>query len=72
MTQAEFNRIVIHGTFEDLHKAALEYPKLLERCALLIEMELRDRLPPIDENDYQRLVDRGLEEIETYDFIDDV
>ena len=71
MTQAEFNRIALYGTWDELHKAMIEYPALLDMCAQLIELEPKDKLPPIDEYDYQRLVDRGLEEIETYVFIDD-
>ena len=72
MTQAEFNRIVINGTYEELQDAIRKHPELLESCGELIEAELNDRLPPIDKYDYQRLVDRWLEGIETYNFIDDV
>lgn len=72
MTQAEFNRIVLYGTFEELYEASRKYPELLEKCSQQIEAELREKLPPIDKYDYQRLVDRGLEEVETYNFTDDI
>ena len=36
------------------------------------EAELRESPVVMDEMDYQRLVDRGLEEVEEYNYIDDL
>ena len=71
MTQEEFNRIVLHGTEDELYKNALAYPELAAVCAKQIEADL-DSMPTLDKNLYQRLVDRGLEEIELYNWIEDV
>lgn len=72
MTQAEFNRIVLHGTEEELYKAALAHPDLLEVCAKQIETDVDMMVAPIDRFWYQRLVDRGLEDVECYDYTDDL
>lgn len=72
MTQQEFNRIVIHGSAEEVNKAILENPDLAAKCAKQIEMDVKDSPLIMDEMDYQRLVDRGLEEVEEYNYMSDV
>lgn len=72
MTQQEFNRIVLHGTEDELYEAALAHPDLLEVCAKQIETDVDMMIAPTDEFWYQRLVDRGLEEVEEYNYIEDI
>lgn len=72
MKQWEFNRLVGHGTEKELDKAMQEYPDLMMAYAEQMEAELRDSPALMDGKDYQRLVDRGLEEVEGYDCIDDL
>lgn len=72
MKQWEFNRLVVHGTEKELDKAMQEYPDLMMTYAEQMEAELRDSPAVMDGKDYQRLVDRGLEEVEGYDCIDDL
>lgn len=73
MKQNEFNRLVLHGTWEDLEKAMRDYPDLLENCAEQIRASMDDMVTPIDDGLwYQRMVDRGLEDVEEYDYIDDI
>lgn len=72
MKQWEFNRLVIHGTEKELDKAMQEHPDLMMAYAEREEAELRESPVVMDEMDYQRLVDRGLEEVEEYNYIDDL
>lgn len=72
MKQWEFNRLVINGTEQELNKAMLENPDLMMAYTEQMESELRDSPAVMDGKDYQRLVDRGLEEVEGYDCIDDL
>ena len=72
MTQQEFNRLVLRGSEEEVNKAMLENPDLVAECAKQIEMDVKSSPLLMDEMDYQRLVDRGLEEVESYDYMSDV
>lgn len=72
MEQWEFNRLVIHGTEKELDKAMQEHSDLMMAYAEREEAELRESPVVMDEMDYQRLVDRGLEEVEEYNYIDDL
>ena len=72
MKQWEFNRIVIHATEKELDKAMREHPDLMDKCAEEIQARLMESPAVMDGKDYQRLVDRGLEEVEGYDCIDDL
>lgn len=72
MTQQEFNRIVLHGSEEEVTKAILENLDLTAECAKHIETDVKNSPIIMDEMDYQRLVDRGLEEVEDYDYMSDV
>ena len=72
MKQWEFNRLVIRGTEKELDKAMQEYPDLVMAYTEQMEAELRDSSAVMDGKDYQRLVDRGLEEVEEYDYTDDI
>lgn len=72
MKQWEFNRLVIRGTEKELDKAMQEYPDLVMAYTEQMEAELRDSPAVMDGKDYQRLVDRGLEEVEEYDYTDDI
>lgn len=72
MEQWEFNRLVIHGTEKELDKAMQEHPDLMDKCAEEIQARLWESPLMMDEMDYQRLVDRGLDEGEEYNYIDDL
>lgn len=72
MKQWEFNRLVVHGTEKELNKAMREHQDLMMAYAEREEAELRESPVVMDEMDYQRLVDRGLEEVEEYNYIDDL
>ena len=72
MTQKEFNRIVIHGSAEEVNKAILENPDLAAESAKQIEMDVKNSPLIMDEMDYQRLVDRELEEVEEYNYMSDI
>ena len=72
MKQWEFNRLVVYGTEKELNKAMREHPDLMMAYAEREEAELRESPVVMDEMDYQRLVDRGLEEVEEYNYIDDL
>ena len=72
MEQWEFNRLVIHGTEKELDKAMQEHSDLMMAYAEREEAELRESPVVMDEMDYQRLVDRGLEEVEEYNITDDI
>lgn len=72
MEQWEFNRLVVHGTEKELDKAMLEHPDLMMAYAEQEEAVLKESPLIMDELDYQRLVDRGLEEVEDYDYISDL
>ena len=72
MEQWEFNRIVIHGTEKDLDKVMQEHPNLMDKCAEEIQARLWESPAVMDGKDYQRLVDRGLEEVEEYNITDDI
>ena len=54
----------------------MEYPDLAQQCAEQIEKELDDHTVGCavthDGADYQRLVDRGVEEIEGYNYTEDI
>ena len=64
----------LHGYFteKELDKAMLEHPDLMMAYAEQEEAVLKESPLIMDEMDYQRLVDRGLEEIEEYNYIDDL
>ena len=72
MTQQEFNHIVVYGTDEEVQKAMREHPDLMEACAEGIRKRLQESPLRMDELDYLRLVDRGLEEVVEYDYTDDL
>lgn len=72
MKQWEFNRLVIHGTEKELDKAMQEHPDLMDKCAEEIQARLMESPAVMDGKDYQRLVDRGLEEVEEYNITDDI
>lgn len=72
MEQWEFNWLVIHGTEKELPKAMQEHPDLMDKCSEEIQARLWESPLTMDEMDYQRLVDRGLEEVEEYNYIDDL
>ena len=72
MEQSEFNRLVIHETEKELDKAMQEHPDLMGKCAEEIQARLWESPLMMDEMDYQRLVDRGLDEVEEYNYIDDL
>lgn len=72
MKQWEFNRIVVHGTEKELDKAMQEHPDLMMAYAEQEEAVLRESPLIMDDMDYQRLVDWGLEEVVEYDYTDDL
>lgn len=72
MEQWEFNRLVIHGTEKELNKAMQEHPDLMDKCAEEIQARLWESPLTMDDMDYQRLVDRRLEEVEEYNITDDI
>ena len=49
-----------------------EHPDLMDKCAEEIQARLWESPLMMDEMDYQRLVDRGLDEVEEYNYIDDL
>lgn len=72
MTQQEFNHIVVYGTDAEVQKAMREHPDLMEACADGIQKRIQESPLRMDELDYQRLVDWGLEEVEEYNITDDI
>lgn len=75
MTLPEFLRRIKNVSTEDTIKLFKKYPDLADQCAELIEKELDDRdagrAVTYDGADYQRLVDRGEEDIEGYNYMED-
>ena len=76
MTLPEFLRRVKVADPDEILDLFKQYPDLAQQCAEQIEKELEDhtagRAVTYDGADYQRLVDRGEEEIEKYNYTEDV
>lgn len=75
MTLSEFLRRIKTAGTDEVTELFKQYPDLAQQCAELIERELDDRdagrAITYDGADYQRLVDRGEEEIEGYNYVED-
>lgn len=76
MTLPEFLRKLKNADMEESVELFKRYPNLAEQCADQIKKELKERdagrAITYDETDYQRLVDRGEEDIECYNYFTDV
>lgn len=76
MTLPEFLRRVKIADTDEIIELFKQYPDLAEQCADQIKKELDEssagRAVTYDDADYQRLVDRGVEEIEGYNYTEDI
>lgn len=76
MTLAEFVRRAKVASEKELVELFKQYPELGQQCADQIEADLKDhtagRAVTYDGADYQRLIDRGEEEIEEYNYTEDI
>lgn len=76
MTLAEFIRRTKTADTKELIELFKTYPDLANQCAEQIKKEIQDhtagRAVTYDGADYQRLIDRGEEEIEEYNYMADV
>lgn len=76
MTLQEFIRRARIATDEEREELYKQYPAYLEQYAGIIEKEIADheagRAVVYDDMDYQRSVDRGVEDIERYNYFDDI
>ena len=76
MTLPEFLRRIKAADTDEIIELFKQYPDLAEQCAELIERELDDRdagrAITYDGADYQRLVDRGAEDVEEYNYTEDI
>lgn len=76
MTLPEFLRLIKDADAEESMKLFKQYPDLAQQCAEQILKELDEhsagRAVTYDGADYQRLVDRGEEDIEGYNYTEDV
>lgn len=76
MTLPEFLRRIKEADTEESIKLFKQYPELAQQCAEQILKELDEhtagRAVTYDGADYQRLVDRGEEDIEGYNYMEDI
>lgn len=76
MTLPEFLRRIREADTEESIKLFKQYPDLAQQCAEQIQKELDEhtagRAVTYDGADYQRLVDRGEEDIVEYNYTEDI
>lgn len=76
MTLPEFLRCIRAADTDEIIEFFKQYPDLAQQCAEQIEKELEDRTAgrtvTYDGADYQRLVDRGEEDIVEYNYTEDI
>lgn len=76
MTLSEFLRRIKETDEKDAMELFRQHPNLAQQCAKQIEKELDDYTAGLDVTydgaDYQRLVDREEEEIEKYNYTNDI
>lgn len=76
MTLPEFLRQVKIADTDEIIELFKQYPDLAEQCADQIKKELDEssagRAVTYDGVDYQRLIDRGEDDVESYNYFEDV
>lgn len=76
MTLPEFLRRIKTADADEIIELFKQYPDLAEQCADHIKKELDEssagRAVTYDGTDYQRLADRGEEDVESYNYFEDV
>jgi hypothetical protein len=73
MKESEFNKLVMSGTHKELFEAIEKYPELMNKyVSQQTFVEDTGMAIPLDDLYYQRLEDRGLEEVVEYSLVDDI